>query len=81
MSNIAWTQSAMETAIEIAMWVGATNYHPIEDSNYEGISPWIQDRTVEFEEQHKDTNWSEENFFETVEDWITAYAVVKRIES
>jgi hypothetical protein len=80
--DFSWFQ--VETIIEVALWAGEHPEHDleaIEDGSYEGLSMWIKQRAAEFDEQHKDHDWSfQGDFYEAVPEWLTAYIVAKRME-
>jgi hypothetical protein len=80
-ATYSWFQ--VETIIEVALWAGENPEYDIEEiegGGYEGLSMWIKDRATEFDEAHKDHDWSVQgDFYEAVPDWLTAYVVAKRM--
>jgi hypothetical protein len=81
MSANMWTQSALETAIEIALNAPDGELLESLEDNYAGLSQWIQDRTVEFEEENAHTEWGlSVDFYTCVSDWVTTWVVKKRLE-
>jgi hypothetical protein len=78
-----FTEFQVETIIEVALWAGEHPEHDLEEiegGSYEGLAEWIKQRAAEFDEAHKDTDWScQGDFYEAVPAWLTAYIVAKRM--
>ncbi len=72
--------SYLETHFEVSIFIGielskdTTEYSKItkvsENQGTGGIYELVEDLTDEFEKIHKDNDWSEDEYFETIEEFL-----------